>query len=68
MMEQPDSRKGHHHSILITGCDHIVVSNRAAWLCNILHAAFMGALDVVPKREEDVYKRQGPPSYLQMTG
>ena len=54
MMEQPDSRKGHHHSILITGCDHIVVSNRAAWLCNILHAAFMGALDVVPKREESV--------------
>ena len=54
MMEQPDSRKGHHHSILITGCDHIVVSYRAARLRDILYAALMRAINVVAKWEESV--------------
>ncbi len=32
----------------------MVIPNRTARLCNIGYAAFMGALDVIAKREEGV--------------
>ena len=54
MMKQPDPRKRHNHMILVAGLNHMVVPDRAAGLGNILYAAFVGPLDIVPKGEEGV--------------
>ena len=54
MMEQALPCKGHSHSILVAGIDHVVVADRTARLGDIRHAAFAGPLNIVPKGEEGV--------------
>ena len=54
MMEQSDSRKAHGHAILVTSCDHIVISHGTARLRHIFHTASVGALNIVAKGEEGV--------------
>ena len=54
MMEQPDPGKRHGHAVLIAGFNHLVIPYGAAWLGDILYAAFMCPLDIVPKGEEGI--------------
>ena len=54
MVEQTNTREGHRNPILIAGLDHIVISHAAAGLGDELHAALMGALDVVAEGEERI--------------
>ena len=54
MVEQTDSGKAHHHTIFVTGFDYMVVTDRSARLCYILHATSVGALDVISKWEERI--------------
>ena len=54
MMEKAKPVKRHDHVILVAGHNDVVVANRSARLGNVLHAAFVGSLDVVAKGEEGV--------------
>ena len=54
MMEQTDSGEAHHHSVLITRFDHMIVSNGAARLRYISDAASVGPFYIVSKREERI--------------
>ena len=54
MVEQADPCKCHYHSVLIAGIDHLVIADRAAWLGYILHAAFVGPVNVIAKGEEGI--------------
>ena len=53
-MEQTDSRKAHHHTILVAGLNDIVIANGSARLGNVFHTALMGTLDIVPEWEESI--------------
>ena len=53
-MEQPDSGEYHRHAVTVAGVDHRVVTDGAARLDHILHAASAGAVDVVGEGEESV--------------
>ena len=54
MMEQSYASECHGDAILVAGLDDIIVANAAAGLCNIFHAALVGALDVVAEGEEGI--------------
>ena len=54
MVEQPQTRKGHDHSVLVAAVDHRVVADGAAGLGDVAHAAAVRALDVVAEGEERV--------------
>lgn len=49
MMEQADSRKCHHHAVLIAGFDHLVIPDRASRLCYIFYTAFISLSILSPK-------------------
>ena len=53
-MEQTDSRKGHYHSVFVTGLDNQIVTNRSAWLRNVFYAALLCALNIVAEGKERV--------------
>ena len=53
-MEQAQAGECHGNTVLIAGLNNIVITDRAACLCNILHAAAMCTLNVIAKREECV--------------
>ena len=53
-MEKTNSRKYHCHAVLVAGLDNVVVTDGAAGFGNVLHAASLGALDVVTEGEERV--------------
>ena len=53
-MEQTDSGKAHDHSILVTGIDHIVITDRSARLGNVFYTALVCALDIVSEWEERI--------------
>ena len=52
MVEQAHTGERHGDAILVAGLNHIVITDRAAGLCDKLHTALMGALDIVAEGEE----------------
>lgn len=54
MMEQSDTCKAHGHTVFIASFNDLVISDRATWLSHILHAALMGSLNIISKREERI--------------
>ena len=54
MVEQADARECHRHLKAVAGVDHVIISNRAARLGDILHTAAVRALNIVAKREERI--------------
>ena len=54
MVEQANAAECHGNAVFVAGVDHLLVANGAAGLHNGSHAAAMGALDVVAKREEGI--------------
>ena len=63
-MEQTDTGHGHGDPILVAGIDDVLVTDAAAGLGHVFHAAAMGPFDVVPKGEEGV---GAPVSYTHLT-
>ena len=53
-MEQTDPGKCHGDTVLVAGLDDLAVADGTARLCDILHAALSGALNVVSEGEEGV--------------
>ena len=53
-MEQTDTGECHCHSVFVAHIDHVVVTDRATRLCDILHAALVGTLNIITEREEGV--------------
>ena len=53
-MEQADTGECHCHSVFVAHIDHVVVTDRATRLCDILHAALVGTLNIITEREEGV--------------
>ena len=47
MMEKSDTSECHCDTVFVAGHDDMVVANAAAGLCDKLHTALVGALDVV---------------------
>ena len=47
-------RKAHHHLIIIARLNHLVVTDRSAWLRDVLHTRTMCTFNVVSEREERV--------------
>ena len=54
MMEQSYACKCHGDAVLVAGHNNMVVTDRAASLCNELYTALVGTLDVVAEGEEGV--------------
>ena len=54
MMKEADARHGHGDIIFITGCDNMIITDRAARLRNIGHAAAMSSFDIVAEREKRI--------------
>lgn len=54
MVEQADAGKRHGDTVLVAGGDDMVVTYRAAGLCDIGYTALVGAFDVVAEGEEGV--------------
>ena len=54
MMEQPHSRETHDDPVFIADGDHVIISDRSARLCDILHTAAVSSLDIVTEREERI--------------
>ena len=54
MVEQADPCKAHHHIVAVAGLNDIVISDTAAGLRDILHAAAERSLNVVSEGEECV--------------
>ena len=54
MVEEAHAGEGHGDAVFVAGGYHVVVTNRTAGLGNILHAALVGAFDIVAKGEEGV--------------
>ena len=54
MVEQTHAGESHSNAIFITSGNHMVVAHGTAGLGDILHAAFVGAFNVVAKGEESV--------------
>ena len=54
MVEEPHSCKRHRHPVGIGGLDHVIVSDAAARLRDVLNAGLRGALDIVAEGEEGV--------------
>lgn len=54
MMEQSQPRKRHRHVIFIAGRDYIVIAHGSTRLCHVFHAALVGTLNVVAKREKRI--------------
>ena len=53
-MKQSDAGKAHCHTIFIAGFDYIIISDGAAGLGDVFHAASVCSLDIVSKREEGI--------------
>lgn len=53
-MEQPYAGETHHDAVLVAGVDDIVVTDRAAGLCDEVDTALVGAFHVVAEGEEGV--------------
>lgn len=53
-MEQADTGERHSHVVLVAALDDSVVTHRTAGFCHILHAALIGAFDIVAEGEEGV--------------
>lgn len=51
-MEEAYASECHGNAVFIASIDNIVVTHRTACLSNILHTAFVSALDIVAKWEE----------------
>ena len=64
VVEQSHVSEGHGHIVLVAGLDDIVVTDAAAGLCDILHAALVSTLDVVTEGEESV----GAQAYVGVLG
>ena len=54
MMEQSHVGKAHYYSVLITGCDDIVISDRASRLGYITDTAVMSSFNIISEREEGI--------------
>ena len=54
VVEQAHASEGHGDAVFVAGHDDMVVANRAAGLCDILHATLVGALDIVAEGEEGI--------------
>ena len=54
MVEQSDVGEGHRDAVFVAGLDDIIVADGTAGLCDILHAALVGTLNVVAEGEESV--------------
>ena len=54
MMEQAHAGEGHGDAVLVGGGDDVVITDRAAGLGNVLHAALAGAFHVVAEGEERI--------------
>ena len=54
MVEQPLRGKRQNNAVFITCFYDIVIADRAAGLGNVLHAAFMGAFNVVSEGKEGI--------------
>ena len=54
VVEEAHVGEGHGDVVFVAGHDDMVVAHGAAGLGDVLHAALVGALDVVAKREEGV--------------
>lgn len=54
MMEESYASKCHGNAVLVASVDNMVITDRTACLCDILHSALVGALDVIAKWEESV--------------
>ena len=54
MVEQPDSRKRHHHIVLVAALNHKVIPHGTPGLCNVLHAALIRPFNVIRKGEKGV--------------
>ena len=53
-MEQAQAGECHCNTVLVAGFDNIIITDRAASLCNILHATAMRTLNIIAEREESV--------------
>ena len=54
MVEQSHVGEGHGDVIFVAGFDDIVVADGASCLCDVLHTALVGTLNVVAKGEEGI--------------
>ena len=54
MVKQTNTGECHRHSVFVAHIDHVVVTDRATRLCDILHAALVGTLNIITEREEGV--------------
>ena len=54
MVEQPHSGEAHHHVVTVAAVNHRIITDGAAWLCDILDAATEGTFDVVEEGEERI--------------
>ena len=53
-MEQPDSCKCHHHTVLVAALYHRIIPHGSPWLCNIFYTALMGSLNIVGEGEKGI--------------
>ena len=54
MVEETHTRKCHCNTVLVAGFNNIVVTDRAAGLCNKGYAASLCSVDVVAEGEEGI--------------
>ena len=54
MMEQPESCEAHGYAVLVAALDHIVITDGAAGLGDVMYAAAVSSLDIVAEGEERV--------------
>ena len=52
MMKQPDPCKCHHNSIFIACFNHMIITDRTAWLGNKIDSAFMSTFNIITKWEK----------------
>ena len=53
-MEKADAREGHRDTVFVAGHDDMIIAHRTTGLCDELHTALVGALDIVAEGEEGV--------------
>ena len=54
MVEQAHTRKAHDHAVTVTSLNDVIVTNGAAGLCHVGHAALSCPLNIIPEGEEGV--------------
>ena len=69
MVEKANTCERHCNAILVTGFNHIVITNAAACLCDVFHTTLVGTLNVVAEGEEGIrakahFRVLGNPCFL----